>query len=182
MKIVPAIEDKLRREVRSAVAKNPLITVVAMQEVLEQKFGRTFSFRYTSKLMNKVAGQARREVDAAKMQDRIVQLRHTHAVARERLMQILYWDEQSTIKKPAARDIAEAAKNLVLLYIAVMNAEVANGVYKTLQEASEQVRYPALPAERRQVIVGAFKKWGMQPEGAVTRIVETHARVIETSN
>jgi hypothetical protein len=104
MKIVPAIEDKLRREVRSAVAKNPLITVVAMQEVLEQKFGRTFSFRYTSKLMNKVAGQARREVDAAKMQDRIVQLRHTHAVARERLMQILYWDEQSTIDKPAARE------------------------------------------------------------------------------
>jgi hypothetical protein len=83
MKIVPAIEDKLRREVRSAVAKNPLFTVVAMQEV----FGRTFSFRYTSKLMNKVAGQARREVDAAKMQDRIVQLRHTHSVARERLMQ-----------------------------------------------------------------------------------------------
>ncbi len=152
MKIVETIEDKLRREVRDAMAKDPLINISGVQELLEEKFGREFSFLYVRKLMQKVVGQARTEVDRAKINHRLSSLRETHRIARERLLKVLYWTEDDKdLKKPLTRDIVEAAKNIVMLDIAVLNAEVANGLYKSVEEAAAagSVHYPALPTEQR---------------------------------
>lgn len=176
MKIVRAIEDMLKREVRTAMARDPLITITGMQEHLESRFGREFSFVYTRKLMNKVVGQARSEVDRARINCRIMQMRETHQLARERLLRVLYWTEgEKDIKKPLTRDIVEAAKNLVMLDIAVLNAEVANGLYKNLDEAAAQLKYPALPEEQRGQIVSTFQKWGILPPGSLVESVIIHA-------
>src|SRR4051794_35365427 len=97
MRIVPAIEEKLKREVRAAIARDPLITITGLQQHLQHEFNREFSFVYVRKLMNKVVGQASSELSRARINDRIIQLRQTHEIARERLMHVLYW-------KPEMRD------------------------------------------------------------------------------
>lgn len=184
MKIVEPIEDKLRQEVRLATAKDPVITVVGMQEVLEKKFGREFSRMYVSKLMHKVMGEARANIDRAKINNRLIRLRQTHDIARERLLRVLHWTEDDKdLKKPLTRDIVEAAKNIVMLDIAVLNAEVANGLYKNLDEAAAagSVRYPALPEEQRHHIVSAFEKWGMLPPNTVQRLVAEQTTTIHAT-
>lgn len=172
MKIIPAVEERLREEIRIAMAKNPVITVTAMQELLEKKFTRLFSRVYVNRMMHKVAGNAQQEVNMAKIEKRIAQTRATYAIARERLMSILYWNKDNGLPRPLARDIVEATKNLVMLDIAVMNAEVANGIYKNLDEAAAHRDYSALPEEQRKSIISAFGKWGLLPPGATAQLTE----------
>jgi hypothetical protein len=49
MRIVPELDHKIRREIRDARAKDPLVSVVALQEQLEKQFNRTFSRKYIAK-------------------------------------------------------------------------------------------------------------------------------------
>jgi hypothetical protein len=58
MRIVPELDHKIRREIRDARAKDPLVSVVALQEQLEKQFNRTFSRKYITKLAFKVERQA----------------------------------------------------------------------------------------------------------------------------
>jgi hypothetical protein len=54
MRILPPVEEKLRRAIREARAKTPLISIVALQETLERQFNRTFTREYLAKLSDKV--------------------------------------------------------------------------------------------------------------------------------
>jgi hypothetical protein len=184
MRILPPFEDKIRAEVRLALAKSPTLSMTALKEHLEKVFGRDFHFSYLNKIVGKVMGEARNDIDRAKINNRLIQLRQTHQVARERLLKVLYWTEDDKdLKKPLTRDIVEAAKNIVMLDIAVLNAEVANGLYKNLDDAAGAgaVRYPALPSEQRQHIVSAFQKWGMLPPGTVQRLVAEQTTTIHAT-
>src|SRR5665213_2970940 len=133
-----AFEDKIKRAIRDALAFDPLLSQNALRESLERKFSHHFDHRYIRKLTDKVQGQSRDEIRRAKIEPRLASLRETHRIARERLLQVLYWTPTNTygMSKPPARDIVEATKNLVMLDIAVLNAEVANGLYKNLDEAA----------------------------------------------
>jgi hypothetical protein len=44
MRIIPAIEAELRREIRDARALDPLISLAALEQKLEKKFNRGFSY------------------------------------------------------------------------------------------------------------------------------------------
>ena len=46
MRIVTELDHKIRREIRDARAIDPLVSVVDLQEHLEEKFNRTFSRKY----------------------------------------------------------------------------------------------------------------------------------------
>jgi hypothetical protein len=48
------LDHKIRREIRDARAKDPLISVVALQAQLEKQFSRTFSRKYIARLAMKV--------------------------------------------------------------------------------------------------------------------------------
>jgi hypothetical protein len=50
MRIVPELDHKIRIEIRDAKAKDPLISVVALQDQLEKKFNRTFTRKYIAEL------------------------------------------------------------------------------------------------------------------------------------
>jgi hypothetical protein len=54
MRILPELETKIRRDRRDARAKDPLVSIVDLQEQLEHKFERTFSRKYLAKLAHKV--------------------------------------------------------------------------------------------------------------------------------
>jgi hypothetical protein len=63
MRILPPIEEKIRRTIRDAQARDPLITVVGVQEELQLKLNRTFDRSYLKRLCEKVARESRVEVD-----------------------------------------------------------------------------------------------------------------------
>jgi len=89
MRIVPELDHKIRREIRDARAKDPLISVVDLQEQLEKQFNRTFSRKYIAKLAFKVERQALQEADRTKIEERIQFTRENYRMARERLLKIL---------------------------------------------------------------------------------------------
>jgi hypothetical protein len=171
--------ETVKRAIRDAIAVDPLVTTVALVDHLNTKFEHSFDPRYIKRLRAKVAGHIHTELDRTSIEQRISSLKETHRIAREALMRIILWrpDPQSQIvqRGPSAQAVAEAAKNLVMLDIAVLNAEVANGLYKNLDEAAAKLDYPALPEEQRSTIASTFKKWNILPPGSIVESVTIHA-------
>jgi hypothetical protein len=153
MRIVPELDHKIRREIRDARAKDSLISVVALQEQLEKQFNRTFTRKYIAKLAFKVERQALAEADRTKMEERMQFTRENYRMTRERLLKIIYWRSEDGGKPPANRDVNEAAKNIVMMDLAILQAEAAAGMYKKpLEVLAREVHYELLPAEVRTVI------------------------------
>lgn len=175
MRILPPVEEKIRRTIRDARALDPLITVSGLQKTLEKKLGRTFTRKYIAKLADKVARQALIDADRTQVEERLNQLRETHRLARERLLRILYWSPENSlpgIKAPLPMDILEAAKNIVMLDIAVMKAEIDNGMYKKpIEERAKEVRYEPLAPEVRAVVIAAWTRGGLLPAPAIEAMV-----------
>jgi hypothetical protein len=46
MRIVPPVEQEIRRKIRDERAKDPLIPITKLQEKLERHFNRTFALQY----------------------------------------------------------------------------------------------------------------------------------------
>jgi hypothetical protein len=67
---------------------------------------------------------------------------------REELLKIVYWkpkDAAADIPRPAAKDRVEAAKSVVMLDLALLNAEIANGLYKKdIQTLTKEIHYEPL--------------------------------------
>ena len=119
MRIVSELDHKIRREIRDARAIDPLVSVVDLQEHLEEKFNRTFSRKYIAKLAFKVERQALQEADRTKIEQRMQFTRENYRMMRERLLKILYWKPEDGGKPPADRDVNEAAKNIVMMDLAI---------------------------------------------------------------
>jgi hypothetical protein len=183
-KLHQAFEDKVKRAIRDAMAYDPLIKQTQLVEYLDKKFNHSFDYAYISRLSKKVIGEARREFDTAKIGPRLAALRETYRVSREALLRILERAQTETGKsKPWDSSIIEAARSLVMLDIAVLNAEVANGLYKNLDEGAANLKYPALPEEQRSTIISTFEKWKILPPGSLVEHVTIHAtRAITAPN
>ena len=94
---------------------------------------------------------------------------------REELLKIVYWNPETAsvgVPKPLARDRIEAAKNVVMMDLALLSAEIANGMYKKPIEAIvKEYRYDPLPDEVRAVIVASWKRGGLLPPTTIEQMV-----------
>jgi hypothetical protein len=83
--------------------------------------------------------------------------RENYRLMRERLMRIVWWKEEYGGKPPANRDVNEAAKNIVMMDLAILQAEAAAGMYKKpLEVLTREVHCAPLPAEVRAVVIAAW--------------------------
>jgi hypothetical protein len=172
MRIVPELDHKIRREIRDARAKDPLISVVALQEQLEKQFNRTFTRKYIAKLAFKVERKALEEADRTKIEERIQFTRENYRMARERLLKILYWNEDDGGKPPANRDVNEAAKNIVMMDLAILQAEAAAGMYKKpIDVLAREIHYDPLPHETRMLVIAAWERGDMVPKALIEQMV-----------
>jgi hypothetical protein len=174
MRIVPELDHKIRREIRDARAKDPLISVVALQEQLEQQFNRTFTRKYIAKLAMKVERHALAEADRTKIEERMQFTRKNYRMMRERLMEILYWKQEDHPgqKPPLNRDVNEAAKNIVMMDLAILSAEAAAGMYrKPIDMIAKEFRYDPLPDEIQVAVIASWKRGGMLPPGAIEQMI-----------
>jgi hypothetical protein len=159
MRVLPPVEEEIRRIVRDARAKDPLIRVAGLKAVLEDHFKRGFSHQYVSKIADKVAREGLIEADRTKLDERLQFTRENYRMMRERLMRIVWWKEEYGGKPPLNRDVNEAAKNIVMMDLAILQAEAAAGMYKKpLEVLAREVHYEPLPGEVRAVVITAWQR------------------------
>jgi hypothetical protein len=172
MRIVPAVEAELRREIRDARALDPLISVSALEQRLEKKFDRGFSYRYIAKLADKIARQALIEADRTQIEERLAFTRENYRMVREQLMKIVCWQPEYGGKKPWHSEVTEAGKAIVAMDLAILKAEIDNGLYKRPIEAiAREIRYEPLPDDIRAVIIASWKRGGLLPAATIEGMV-----------
>jgi hypothetical protein len=60
MRILPPVEESIRRVIRNSRAKDPLMNISGLKKALEDHFKRGFSHQYVSKMADKVAREGLR--------------------------------------------------------------------------------------------------------------------------
>jgi hypothetical protein len=175
MRILPAVEEEIRRVIRDERAKDPLITVGRLEKALEAHFNRGFAYNYVAKIADKVAREGLIEVDRTQIEQRIAFTRENYRMMREELLKIVYWSPETApdgVPKPLARDRIEAAKNVVMMDLALLQAEAAAGMYKKpIDVIAREFQYEPLPPDVRMVIIAAWKRGGMLPAAAIEEMV-----------
>jgi hypothetical protein len=136
MRILPPVEEKIRREIRDARAKDPLVSVDALQDMLEKKLGRTFRRKYISRLAGKVARQALIEVNRTQIEQRMAVTRENYRMMREQLLKIVYWKDGDGGKRPWHSEVTDAAKTVVMLDLALLRARDRD---RHIQEADRRL-------------------------------------------
>jgi hypothetical protein len=182
MRILPAFEEKIRAQIRDELAKKPTITMTALQEQLEKEFGRDFHFSYLRKLVGKVRNQLTVDIDRAQIEQRMAFSRENYRMMREELLKIVYWspENHNGMARPAAKDRVEAAKSVVMLDLALLNAEIANGMCKKPVEAlAKEIHYEPLPGEVRAVVIAVWQRGGLLPKGLVEGMVPLEPHVLD---
>ena len=180
MRVLPPFEEKIRHQIRDELAKKPTITMTALKEQLEEQFGRGFDATYIRKLTGKVRNEISYEIDTAKIEPRLAEMRENYRVMREALLKIVYWtpdDHQDGMPKPLARDRVEAAKSVVMMDLALLQAEAAAGLYrKPIEMLAKEIHYEPVPDELRMVIIAAWKRGGMLPAAVIEEMVPVRAQ------
>jgi hypothetical protein len=175
MKIMPPVEQEIRRAIRDERAKDPLITILGLQEKLEVQFNRTFKRDYLARLSDKVGRQTLIELDRTKIEDRMAFTRENYRMMREELLNVVYWtldDHEVGMPKPLVRDRVEAAKTVVMLDLALLKAEIETGIYKKpIEVLAKEIRYDPLPDDVRTVIIAAWSRGGLLPAATIERMV-----------
>jgi hypothetical protein len=175
MRILPAKEEEFRRVIRDARAKDPLITVAGLERVLEDHFKRGFSYNYVSKIADKIAREGLVEIDRAKIEERMAFSRENYRMMREELLKVVYWSPDAAPeghRQPRAQDRIEAAKTVVMMDLALLQAEITNGLYKKpIEEIAKAFAYEPLPGEVRVAVIAAWQRGGMLPAAAVEQMV-----------
>jgi hypothetical protein len=77
-----------------------------------------------------------------------------------------------SVPKPLAKDRIEAAKNVVMMDLALLSAEITNGMYrKPIDVIAREFQYDPLPAEVRAVVIAAWTRGGLLPATAIDKMV-----------
>jgi hypothetical protein len=84
MRVLPPVEEEIRRVVRDERAKDPLISVAALKHALEEHFQRGFSHQYVSKIVDKVAREALVVADRTQIEERMNFTRESYPNPRSR--------------------------------------------------------------------------------------------------
>jgi hypothetical protein len=88
------------------------------------------------------------------------------------VIRIGWWKEEYGGKQPANRDVNEAAKNIVMMDLAILQAEAAAGMYKKpIEVLAREAHYEPLPAEVRTVVIAAWTRGGLLPKAAIEQMV-----------
>ena len=101
----PTYEVRVRREIRDALAIDPIATIPELTERLNKRLSHSFDPRYIKKLTDKVAHQLIIESDRLRIEDRMKVTRENHRIVREEL-QFKFWAAQSglTVANATGRD------------------------------------------------------------------------------
>jgi hypothetical protein len=100
------------------------------------------------------------------------------------LLEIIYWtppeviDDIRKLRPPLNKDVIEAAKNLVMMDLALLQAEAAAGMYKKpIELLAKEVHYEPLPQEIRVAIIAAWTRGSTLPQATIEAVVPRELEV-----
>jgi hypothetical protein len=163
-------EVRVRREIRDALAIDPIATIPELTERLNKRLDHSFDPRYIKRLTDKVTRQLIVESDRLRIEDRMRVTRENYRISREALLEIIH-------AKVPARDRVEAAKALVMLDLALFKAELETGMFKKPpEELGKEIHYEPLPGEIRAVVIAAWARGGLLPRATVDRMIPSQTQ------
>ena len=124
------VEEPLKQSTRDQRAIDPLVSHGALVENVSKRFNREFDQRCIKKLTDKFERQMLIEVDRAKIEERMAFIRENYRIVREELLKIVYWNPETAkprMPKPRPRP-HRSGQNLVMMDLALLRAEIANGM------------------------------------------------------
>jgi hypothetical protein len=101
--LAPTYEDRLKREIRDAIALDAIATIPELTDCLNKRLGHFFDPRYIKRIWDIVSYQIIIESDRMRFEDRMKITRENRRIARDEVLAILHSVE-------LAKDRVEAAK------------------------------------------------------------------------
>src|ERR1700730_16491775 len=94
-------ENELKLAIRNEIARNPLVSVLALQNALKEKGyhtaqGNTLDWRYVSKLVHKLNREKSVAVDQQKINERLGITKERFRLMLETLWRIIDWKPEYT--------------------------------------------------------------------------------------
>lgn len=176
MRILPPVEEELRRVIRDARAADPLITAAGLEQLLERRFDRGFSRKYVAKPADKVLRQSLMEADRTQIEERMNFTRENYRIVRDRLMKIITWKQGDEGGRPWHSEVTEAGKAIVGMDLALLKAEIENGLYKRpIEVLTKEFQYEPLPSEVRVAVIAAWTRGGLLPRAAIEKMAPQSA-------
>lgn len=129
------IQDKeieLRRAIRDAIALEPLIDTRSLTLVVSKRVRRDVSRNYVMKLLRKVRGEMKYEMDNVDVVKRITEIRDRFRLLSHELARIAFWQPGSTPgdRGPSMREKTTAINSLVKLDQTLLAIEMDAGIYR----------------------------------------------------
>ena len=164
-RFAPTYQDRLKREIRDALAIDPIATIPELTERLNKRLDHSFDPRYIKRLRDKVTHQLIVESDRMQIEDRMRVTRENHRISRDALLEIVQ-------SRAPSKDRVEAAKALVMLDLAVFKAEIETGMFKKpVEQLAREFHYEPLPGEVREIIIRSWRNFGMLPATIVEQMI-----------
>jgi hypothetical protein len=165
-------EHQLKLAIRDAIARNPLMSVVQLQDALKERGfktaqGNPLDWRYVSRLVRKLNREKALSVDQQKIQERLAITKERFRVMIETLWRIIEWKseyiDQYNIFPPKNEDRIKAINTILKLDLAILKAEMDAGIFERKLGSVDLNVYRAqiLPAEVAEKIMDVFKRWGI---------------------
>lgn len=161
----------LRRIIRDALAFDPLITMQALERVVEKKINRSIDNAYLVKLVGKVRKQVMTEVERTTADTRVAEIRESYRTIIEELRRLAYNDTTPPNEKRKCLDSVAKIQDMQA------KLEMDLGLF-TRQLGTINVDHRMKPIDEgtRSSIVAAFRAWGMSPPEM--RRIEAQATIV----
>lgn len=179
-KVRTDVENVIRRQIRDAIAVDPLISINALTKVVSKRLNRDIDPEYVKKLLSKIDKEKTVALDRGTIEKKIIQLQEAFRSAGEKLLRIAHWsydEKQPWDKGPSYKDQIAALRAFAYLQKVLFDAELDAGIYKRhIGNLEIERRNLPLPPDVENQILKSLYAWGVQMDFAE---VEQGPRVIE---
>lgn len=173
-KIDESKEAEIKREIKIAMAIDPLISSRRLQKRLWERgmyastAGRQVDINYILKLVRKINAEAKNEIRNEEIENRMSETRERFKVIFDRLFKIAFWEWDylhEGIAMPEVKDQIKAMETIMKMDIALIEAEMDAGIFKrNLGTLELESRNRQVTPERKQAIRVAMRNWGLFAE------------------
>lgn len=170
-------EATLRRAIRDAMAFDPIISINALQKVLEKKLGRSLARPYISKLVKSISGEMAVVADREKVEERITYLRESNRIVREELLRIAFPAKDAPVTA-SFKDRVAALQAVARIDNMQIKIEMDLGLYtRHIGQLDIDQRSKPIDAQTLETIVTAFGAWAAPV--AMRKVEITQSKIVK---
>lgn len=189
-KLANNVEGAIRRAIRDAYAIDPLIDGNALLKYLNDKFNRTFSWRYIQKMIRKADGDATPRLDKVRVATELKSINETTRIHIEMLTRISLGQQVGDRPAPKYAEMIMAARAIAILKKLQIDAMIDLGIFDKTLLPTLGPKSREIPAELIESMVETAKLWELPSDltaqidagGTITVDTTIMPQKVETQN